>query len=363
MKSIDANDIIFDFECDNTIAFSYFGWEFNNCHAFYNYMIGYKAAADATYESFKNAVLSHDNQIADTICYPLVYLYRHMTELMLKYSYIELKKNRSKEEIESFLKNGHNLNRLWEIVKVDFERLSKRIGYDVDISAIEHYITELSNTDGSSMAYRYPIDKKELNRFHDKNMRLNIPLLKERMDAFYDYMVECIYQLSKHLEDDTYDAEFDNRFCVALTDSMCKVKDALKRLEHNIDKSQERSNEKVWLNLSDIDDVFHERDEIHKWIGSFSEREKSVILLLYYTGDQIPQNKLAIDPIERKKDVMKLIFGNSQGDSELDSPRSYFKDDSFENHIAYGGTISKKYIELTLNELGIVYSDDNKESH
>ena len=144
---------------------------------------------------------------------------------------------------------------------------------------------------------------------------------------------------------------------------MCKVKDALKRLEHNIDKSQERSNEKVWLNMSDIDDVFHEQDEIHKWIGSFSEREKSVILLLYYTGDQIPQNKLAIDPIERKKDVMKLIFGNSQGDSELDSPRSYFKDDSFENHIAYGGTISKKYIELTLNELGIVYSDDNKESH
>ena len=94
--------------------------------------------------------------------------------------------------------------------------------------------------------------------------------------------------------------------------------------------------------MSDIDDVFHEQDKIHKWIGSFSEREKSVILLLYYTGDQIPQNKLAIDPIERRKDVMKLIFGNSQGDLELDSPRSYCKDDLFEKHVAYGGTFSKK---------------------
>lgn len=359
MKNISINDIIFDFESDNTLAFSYFGWEFNNCHAFYNYMIGYKAAADATYESFKNAVLSHDNQIADTICYPLVFLYRHMTELMLKYSYIELKKNRSKEEIESFLKIGHNLSRLWEIVKVDFERLSKRIGCDVEISTIEHYITELSKTDRFSMAYRYPIDKKELNRFHDNNVRLNIPQLKERMDAFYDYMVECIYQLSKHLEDDTYDVEFDNRFRVAVTDSICKIKDVLERIEHNIDKSREKCNEKAWLNMSDIDDVFHEQDEIHKWIGSFSEREKSVILILYYTGSQIPQNKLAIDPIERRKDVMKLIFGNSQGDSELDSPRSYFKDASFEKYVAYGGTFSKKYIELTLNELGIDYSDDN----
>ena len=236
---------------------------------------------------------------------------------------------------------------------MDFERLSRRIGFDVEISAIDYYINELAKTDGSSMAYRYPIDKKELNRFHDKNMRLNVPQLKERMDAFYDYMIECVYQLSKHLEDDVYDAEFDSHFSTALRDSFCKVKDALDKIEKNIIQSQSKHHDKVWLNMNEIEDVFHNKEEIHEWIGTFSEIEKSVILLLYYTGSQIPQNKLAVDPKERRKDVMKLLLGNAQAVFELDSPRSHSKDDSFEKHIAYGEALSKHYIELTLAELGI----------
>ena len=53
MNTISALDTIFDFECENTRAFSYFGWALDNGHALYNYMTGYKASADATYEAFK----------------------------------------------------------------------------------------------------------------------------------------------------------------------------------------------------------------------------------------------------------------------------------------------------------------------
>lgn len=48
MNNISAGDKIFDFECENNWSFSYYGWEFDNCHAFYNYMFGYKTAADAS---------------------------------------------------------------------------------------------------------------------------------------------------------------------------------------------------------------------------------------------------------------------------------------------------------------------------
>ena len=123
-------------------------------------MIGYKAAADATYEAFLNAVHSGDNAVTDTICYPLLFLYRHIIELLLKYSYIELKSNRTTEEVEVYLKNGHNIESLWKCAKPDFERLSMRLGIDVEISAIEHYLGEFSKSDLTSMSYRYPIEKK-----------------------------------------------------------------------------------------------------------------------------------------------------------------------------------------------------------
>ena len=47
MEKIRKTDKIFDFDNNDTRLCSYFGWEFNNSHAFYNYVIGYKKAADA----------------------------------------------------------------------------------------------------------------------------------------------------------------------------------------------------------------------------------------------------------------------------------------------------------------------------
>lgn len=347
MEIISANDRIFDFECKYTRAFSYYGWEFNNCHAFYTYMIGYKASADATFAAFKEAVLSGDNEVTDTICYPLVYLYRHMTELMLKYSFIELNNSRTNTEIETFLNKNHNLKGLWDNVKPDFERLSSRTGVFVDIPAIDHYIAELSNIDDSSMAYRYPI-QKNLNRFHNKSLHLNIPQLKERMDAFYGYMIEKICVISKHLEDDEYNLEFDEQFTGAINNSLNKIKFAIERIENNIEQFVQSTDMS-----DDIDELYNRNVDVYDWIDSFSEQEKSVLLLLYYTGRQIPMNTLAINPVERRKDVMKLAYGNSHDEFLINSPKSCTKDDCFEKHIAYGSYMSKKNIELTLRELGI----------
>lgn len=356
MKNINENDIIFDFDCKHTLVFSYYGGEGNDQCAFYNYIVGYKASVDATYEAFVRAIHSNNNEVADTICYPLVYLYRHITELLLKYSYIELRKNRTEKEIKSFLQKGHRLIDLWKLVKPDFERLSKRTGVETNILAIEHYMTELSKIDDTSMAYRYPI-KKNLNSFHDKESRLNIPQLKERMDVFYNYMIDIIDSLSKHLEDVVYNFEFDNCFTNALNKSLPKIGVALNRIKVNIVKyAQDYDIEQA---LREMDELLRGNTDKYEWTNTFSEQEKSVLLLLYYTGLQIPHNTLAKDKIERRKDVMKLMFSNTLVCRwlQLDAPKSDTKDELFMKYITNGGRMSKKYIELTLFELGIPYQE------
>ena len=353
MNDIKSDDIIFDFTCENTRSFSFFGWELDNGHAFYNYITGYKMSADATYKAFEKAVSSSDIAVTDTICYPLIFLYRHMIELMLKYSYIELKRSHTPDEIKCFLNKGHNLETLWVEVKVDYERLSARIGVEIDVTAIEHYIMEFAKIDKNSMAFRYPIEKK-LNRFHNNGKRLFVPKLKERMDAFYDYMMDILYRLPFHMEDDTYNPEFDKQFTEAIYKSLSNIKVALERINKNIESSKRKTMEvfskDTWRSLGKL---YEGESDSYEWINSFSEQEKSVLLLLYYTGLQVPLNMLAVDPVERRKDVMMLAYGNAVYDLELDSPQSQSKDGCFEIYIAYGGTLSKKRIELTLSELGI----------
>ena len=353
MKNIGVNDSIFDFDCKHTLAFSYYGGEVNNQHAFHNYMIGYKASADATFDAFKKAVISGDNEVVDTICYPLVYLYRHVVELMLKYSYIELKKYRTDNDIETLLNKGHHLKELWNQVKPDFERLSKRTGVAVDVLAIEHYIMELSIVDDSSMAYRYPI-KKNLNRYHDQDLRLNIPRLKERMDAFYNYMYAVIYQLSSHLEDYNYSFEFDEHFTNAIKKSLANIGVALNRISVNIEKYAHDNDIE-----HEMDEIFNGNTDIYDWADSFSELEKSVLLLLYYTGEKIQWSTLSIDATERRKDVICIAYDFAQGLKwlALDAAKSDTKDDLFMKHITNGGRMSKKYIELTLSELGISFQE------
>lgn len=352
MEKISASDVIFDFDEKNSRICSYYGWEFNDSHAFYNYLIGYKKAADATYDAFEVAVKNRDIETTDTVCYPLVFLYRHIVELLLKYSYVQLKDIRTAEEIKSFLNKGHDLGRLWCEIKPDFERLSVRLGIDVDINAIEHYIGEFKNYDAQSMTYRYPIDKR-LGRFHSKGKFLNTPQLHESMNKYIDYVIHKVNELSNNLEDDEYNAEFESAFCIAINNSLGKIKEALHRIDSNIQHhvySDISSNE---AGLDNLDNLYNNgRDEIHKWIASFSEQEKSVLLLLYYTGSQIPQNNLAVDLKERREDVMKLVYGNAQNVS-IDAPNSYWKDEEFEIYIAYGEKISLENIKRTLRELNV----------
>ena len=109
---------------------AYYGWSNNMNLDFGSYIRGYKYAAEATYNEFKNC--NGRIYIQDTICYPLVFLYRHIVELYLKYAYIEIQR-RSEQEIKQLLKIGHDLEKLWSFLKPDIVILSQRINLCVDI--------------------------------------------------------------------------------------------------------------------------------------------------------------------------------------------------------------------------------------
>lgn len=354
LEKISKTDKIFDFDNNDTRLCSYFGWEFNNSHAFYNYVVGYKKAADATYEAFEKAVISSDIETTDTICYPLVFLYRHIMELLLKFSYIRIKTIRTSEDIKSFLNKNHDLQKLWDSVKIDFGRLSKRLGDDFNSEAIEHYISEFIKYDQKSMAYRYPIEKN-LDRFHGKGQYLNIPLLKKSMDKFFYYMVHIVDRLSDNYEDDDCDPEFEEEFFRTLNESLHIIKGTVLRIEYKIEENNKTNPNKKYLDFSDIDiyNLFDDKVDINWGINSYSEKEKSLLIVLYIAGTYLQNAHLAVEKTERRKDVLKLIYSSVQSDFSLDSPQSLIKDNYFTDKIVYGGKYTVEAIKRILHELEI----------
>ena len=193
----------------------------------------------------------------------------------------------------------------------------------------------------------YPANKYELDLAY-------IPRLKESMDAFYNYMYAVIYQLSSHLEDYNYSFEFDEHFTNAIKKSLANIGVALNRISVNIEKYAHDNDIE-----HEMDEIFNGNTDIYDWADSFSELEKRVLLLLYYTGEKIQWSTLSIDATERRKDVICIAYDFAQGLKwlALDAAKSDTKDDLFMKHITNGGRMSKKYVELTLSELGIPYQE------
>lgn len=148
--------------------------------------------------------------------------------------------------------------------------------------------------------------------------------------------------------------DFDEQLTNAIKKSLANIGVALNRISVNIEKyAQDNDIE------HEMDEIFNGNTDIYDWADSFSEQEKSVLLLLFYIGRQIPWETLSIDAIERRKDVIHIAYDIAQGLKwlALDAAKSDTKDDLFMKHITNGGRMSKKYIELTLFELGIPFQE------
>ena len=184
---------------NNKISYinSYYGWEGKDTVGLLNYYTGYWNAAKILYKSIVKASKNREIEITDTLVFPLIYLYRHSLELMIKYLYFKFCSKDDKTK-KAFLQKGHKLIDLWEetksYLKVQLEEQKSKI----DLEIIENYIRKFNDCDSKSEKFRYPMDSK-LNAIHAKSYVLDIEFFSETMDKLLNTMKKLDLEISNKI--------------------------------------------------------------------------------------------------------------------------------------------------------------------
>ncbi len=195
------------FETRPSTKLSQIGWGKSELRLM-GYYLGYKNGADALVEKILN---DDSSKSYDTLIYPVLFLYRHYLELVLKYIYIVFSNESTENKIKFIKAVSHDINKVWQ-QKVK-QILKNNEVCDVDIDVAENYINEFSLKDENSFYFRYPFDK-HLNMVINHEQWIDIENFKDIMDEIYLFFETCINTL--HAEKD-----IENEFLI---------------LEHELDK-------------------------------------------------------------------------------------------------------------------------------
>lgn len=157
----------------------------------YPYVTGYKDAADKVVEA---AI----NDFSDNLVYPIMFLYRHYLEIMIKQLLWEFrslhfylrKYHGNLDYSAGVLKENdhimrHNLMSIWKELR-DLMEESWSNEEDLSFLAdVERQISEFHDIDRSSFAFRYPVDKENNPIFQiDQEIRMvNVVQVKRVVDA------------------------------------------------------------------------------------------------------------------------------------------------------------------------------------
>ncbi len=110
---------------------------------------GYRRAADILVQW-----VEQDNESADFLVFPIWFLYRHYLEVRLTELFLV-----SEELLNCHSgtpPHGHDLCKLWGLVRPNLECIWNGEGAVADYEAIGTRLQELSSVDPGSMAFRYP---------------------------------------------------------------------------------------------------------------------------------------------------------------------------------------------------------------
>ncbi len=343
---------------------SFFGWEDSIEHSLFNYIEGYKYAATAVYDAYKEAASTHSIEKQDTICYPLVFLYRHITELYLKYIYIVLLKP-DEEQFRNYINCGHKLNDLWRGIKDTIVSLGDRVSENVNIAAIEKYINEISENDYNSFNYRYPVTKNAT-LVHSSPKYLDIDNLESHMKMFFEYLDSVLYNVKDQWVDDEFNEEFNNVFNHELVATLPFIKKLFLYLQDRDEKKKinKRSHTKTtaWLEMSDIEDIsLEERDVEYRMLKGLTENQKTLLIILYWAGKTLKLQNLASSKEERKRDIYKILFNACNSDVAFDNNVSPYKNNVLYD-ITFGSLKTIEYMQNILKEFEIDYAQNIKET-
>ena len=157
----------------------------------YPYVAGYKDAADKVVEA---AI----NDFPDNLVYPIMFLYRHYLEIMIKQMLREfrslqpyLKKSYGNTEYNPKLPTEkdpivkHNLMSIWKELRELIEESwsnEENLSFLVDV---EHRIKEFHDIDQGSVSFRYLVDKENnpIFQFDQEIRKVNVVQVKRVVDA------------------------------------------------------------------------------------------------------------------------------------------------------------------------------------
>jgi hypothetical protein len=170
-------------------------WHTNACLNFqsdmsHGYIYGYKKAADILSKR-----ISTDHSEVDYLVYPIIFLYRHHIELLLKNL---LKLNIQLHNSEETVPTNHNIKDLWPRVKGYYRKINKRKN-ESKINYINNIINELCQIDPESMSFRYNEDKKG-NLPNESLRSIDIKVFSQVIGKVSDTLETFEYQLNAEIE-------------------------------------------------------------------------------------------------------------------------------------------------------------------
>lgn len=193
-------------------------WQTNACispwDADYAYSSGYRRAAFSLAEKVCETLRDQDRLV-----YPIVYLYRHHIELVLK-SLIVLASallDRPLTNQELGILGRHKLDELWKNLRPLLEPVCKLVQDESfplsDIEGIESYISQLHEHDPDGQRFRYATFKEgkkkvkvEKRSLKEDLRHINIRMFANNMEKLADYL-ENVESWFSHLLDTKHDME------------------------------------------------------------------------------------------------------------------------------------------------------------
>lgn len=172
-------------------------WWNNACVDYYRteeklslYAEGYKEAGDII-----TKYVTDNRFFQDILIYPIVFLYRHYIELVLKdIIYNGRKLLAETPEIPTY----HDIIQLWHQTKKILKQIEST-NNSKDFYAIEEILKQFSIHDPKSITFRYPTDKDGSDNINNL-ARVNIRNLSEVVDGLHSYFFGAQSVIGKELD-------------------------------------------------------------------------------------------------------------------------------------------------------------------
>ncbi len=140
----------------------YPNWQRGNLRNGYNFMVYSKMFKDCA-DSSLNSFQGNERYELDDVIIPILFLYRHSIELILKSIILTscLERNMKKDDIIRKIKNKHFLDYLWDEAKPFIENYINESGNDIEpLNYMEEIVKTFQELDNKSFVFRYPYDNK-----------------------------------------------------------------------------------------------------------------------------------------------------------------------------------------------------------